>query len=231
MSQLLYPVYPNSWPFVMESRVVEKANPEEVDDYWAQGWRHFGSDFFRSSLMVEEMCIKRQISLRIELESFKASKSQRRTLRKNEDLNIEFGPANPGVLEHELFDLHKDRFERNVPHSLEEFLGDRPDGKPCSCMQLSVRCAGRLIAVSFLALGKKSCSSVYAVFDPEESRRRLGILTMLYEIEYARSKGLEYYYSGYATVESSCYDYKKHFGSLMFFDWSDEWRPIDGMAL
>ena len=193
----------------MESRTVESMSPEEADAYWADGWRHFGSDFFRSSLMVEEMAIKRQISLRLDLSSFKVSKSQRRTLRKNEDLTFEFAPARPSELEEELFDLHKERFERNVPHSLQEFLGDRPDGKPCACEQLSVRSNGRLIAVSFLALGKSACSSVYAVFDPTESRRRLGILTMLLEIEYARQRGMEHYYSGYATMEESCYDYKK----------------------
>lgn len=231
MTQLLYSVYPNSWPFIMESRTLESISPEEADQYWAEGWRHFGSDFFRSSLMVEEIAIKRQISLRLDVAAFKRSKSQRRTLRKNEDLTFEFAPARPGDLEAALFDQHKDRFERNVPHCLEEFLGDRPDGTPCACQQLSVWKDGQLVAVSFLAIGKMACSSVYAVFDPTESRRRLGILTMLLEIEYAEQCGLAHYYSGYATVEESCYDYKKQFDSLSYFDWSGEWRPIDELAL
>ena len=63
MTQLLYPVYPNSWPFVMESRVVESVSPEEVDGYWADGWRHFGSDFFRSSLMEEEVGMEQQCNI------------------------------------------------------------------------------------------------------------------------------------------------------------------------
>ncbi|MDA0767685.1 MAG: GNAT family N-acetyltransferase [Verrucomicrobia bacterium] len=231
MSQLLYPVYPNSWPFVMEGRTVEAMTPGEADKYWAEGWRHFGSDLFRSSLMVEEMCIKRQVSLRLDVGTFTPSKSQRRTLRKNGDLEFEFGPARPGEDELALFGVHKERFERNVPHSLAEFLGDRPDGKPCACLQLSVRREGRLIAASFLALGGNSCSSVYAVFDPAESKRRLGIYTMLLEIEHARSLGMESYYSGYATVETSCYDYKKQFEGLSYFDWAGEWRPMEEMAL
>jgi len=231
MSQLLYPVYPNSWPFVMESRTVEAMAPGEADKYWAEGWRHFGSDLFRSSLMVEEMCIKRQVSLRLDVRTFTPSKSQRRTVRKNEDLEFDFGPACPGEEELALFGVHKERFERNVPHSLAEFLGDCPDGKPCACLQLSVRREGRLIAASFLALGGNSCSSVYAVFDPAESKRRLGIYTMLLEIEHARSLGMERYYSGYATVETSCYDYKKQFEGLSYFDWAGEWRPMEEMAL
>ena len=79
--------------------------------------------------------------------------------------------------------------------------------------------------------GGGSCSSVYAVFDPAESKRRLGIYTMLLEIEHARSLGMEHFYSGYATVESSCYDYKKQFEGLSYFDWAGEWRPMEEMAL
>lgn len=231
MTQLLYPVYPNSWPFVMENRTLEQLKPDEVDAYWADGWRHFGSDFFRSSLMVEEMAIKRQVALRLAVEEFQPSKSQRRTMRRNEDLEFSFGPATPGPAEVELFEKHKQRFETNVPSSLTEFLGSRPDGVPCACSQLSVRSEGRLIATSFLALGRTSCSSVYAVFDPAESRRRLGIQTMLTEIAYARELGLKHYYSGYATVEASCYDYKKQFAGLSYFDWQGEWRSIEELSL
>lgn len=232
MTQLLYPVYPNSWPFVMENRTVASVTPAEADDYWASGWRHFGADFFRSSLMVEDMAIKRQVALRIELRDFALRKGQRRTLRRNEDLDFSFGPADPGPEEAALFEGHKGRFDRNVPESLEEFLGEKPDGVPCACSQLSVRSGGRLVAASFLALGRTSCSGVYAIFDPAETRRRLGIQTMLLEIEHARSLGMNHYYSGYATVEPSCYDYKKQFEGLSYFDWQDGvWRILDELVL
>lgn len=230
MSQLLYPDYPNSWPFVMESRTLESVLPSEVDQLWAEGWRYFGADFFRSSLLVEEVSIKRQVALRLELDCFQASKSQRRTLRRNRDLQCEFQPAHPGEVEGDLFIRHKERFKHNVPTALEEFLGDQPDGKPCEAIQLSVRLKGRLVAASFLGIGAQACSSVYAVFDPDVSRRRLGIYTMLMEIEYARQRGLKHYYSGYATIEPSCYDYKKQFSGLSYFDWSSGWRPVDEMG-
>ena len=116
---------------------------------------------------------------------------------------------------------------RNVPERLEDFLGDQPHGRPCECLQLSVREGDRLVAASFLAVGRRACSSVYAVFDPECSSRRLGIFTMLAELEFAKAQGYEYYYSGYATVEPSCYDYKKQFAELEYYDWEGHWRSID----
>ena len=129
-----------------------------------------------------------------------------------------------------MFERHKSRFVRNVPERLEEFLGDCPDRRPGPTLQLSVRHEGRLLAASYLSLGAQSCSSVYAIFDPDESRRRLGIFTMLVELEYARRRGLNYYYSGYATLESSCYDYKREFSALSFYDWGTGWRLGEEMS-
>jgi arginine-tRNA-protein transferase len=216
-----------SWPLIHESRFRSTVSPEEMDSLWAAGWRHFGPNFFRSSLMVDETDLKRQIALRIDLRRFALSKSQRRTIRRNEDLEWSLEPAAPGEGERELFQIHKKRFVQNVPDRLEDFLGERPDGQPCRCLQLSVREGDRLVAASFLALGRQACSSIYAVFDPCQSRRRLGIYTMLVELQHAMEAGYDFYYSGYATVEPSCYDYKRHFAGLEFYDWQGRWRPLE----
>jgi arginine-tRNA-protein transferase len=198
-----------------------------MDELWAVGWRHFGADFFRASLMADEMCLKRQIALRVDLRKFARSRSQRRTMRRNQDLVLGFTSAEPGEVEGGLFEVHKTRFVRNVPDSLDDFLGDRPNGKPCECLQLSAWSGDRLVAASFLALGRRACSSVYAVFDPDCGNRRLGIFTMLCEMQYAAERGYEYFYSGYATVEPSCYDYKRQFAALEYYDWQGRWNPIE----
>lgn len=230
LSQNIYGVYPQHWPFIAETRQLTSVEPEELDELWARGWRHFGTQFFRSSLMADEMTLKRQVALRVELDDFHPSKSQRRTLRRNADLAHEFGICRPGWEEEDLFHRHKARFKRNVPDDLGEFLGASPDMRPNPGVQLSVRLDGCLVAASFLNVGELACSSVYAVFDPVQSHRRLGIYTMLLELEYAREQGLEYYYSGYATIEPSCYDYKKEFAGLAFYDWTGGWRRGEEMA-
>ncbi len=227
MSQHLYSIYPGSWPLVAESRIVPFVQPEVMDELWAVGWRHFGLEFFRASLMADEMSLKRQIALRIDLGRFEMSKSQRRTFRRNEHLDLKIASASPGVEERKLFDAHKTRFARNIPECLKDFLGDQPAGKPCECLQFSVRDGPRLVAASFMAVGRQACSSIYAVFDPECSDRRLGIYTMLAELQYAKAQGHLHYYSGYATVEASCYDYKKKFSALEYYDWDGSWAPIE----
>ena len=205
-----------------EARSVSRSR---MDELWSQGWRHFGERFFRYSAMWHGDQWKRVINLRVPLDSWSPSRGQRRILRRNEDLKVKVEPANPGEKESALFHRHKVRFVDNVPQELSEFLGDKPNGVPTSCLQISVRMAGKLVAASFLDLGEKACSSIYAVFEPELSERRLGRFTLVQEMLLAKEMGLDYYYLGYATLEPSPYDYKKEVSPLWVWDWS-EWRPI-----
>lgn len=214
------------WPVVFERD--ECAELVDFDSLWARGWRHFGSRFFRSSLMLREDKILRVRCARVDLERFSLSKSQRRTLRKNGDLRVEItAPPKPDDREESLFLKHKERFVDNVPQSLTEFLGPEGDAAPCPCAQISVYLDETLIAASFLGVGAASCSAIYAVFDPAHERRRLGIYTALREIELARKLGLRHYYLGYVTVEPSCYDYKEQFSGLEHYDWEDGWVPTE----
>ena len=223
MSQQIYHLLSGAWPLVAENRILSGVTPEGMDELWSAGWRHFGSDFFRASLMSDGVCLKRQIPLRIRVASFRQSRSQRRTGRKNADLKTVFGEANPGSSEQNLFNLHKIRFGENVPESLSDFLGAAPNEYPCSYQQLSVYLGPQLIAVSFMALGHRASSSIYAAFNPEFSCRRLGVYTMLAELEFAKAHNMTFHYIGYGTIEPSCYDYKKQFRPFEYYDWKGQW--------
>ena len=97
---------------------------------------------------------------------------------------------------------------------------------PCRNVEICVRLGGRLAAASFLDVGESATSAVYAMFDPEESKRSLGIFTMLVAIRYSRSLGYRHYYPGYACREPSIYDYKKNFSGIEGLDWRDGWGPL-----
>jgi len=213
------------WPHVNEMGTAEAVPRQRMDELWAQGWRHFGPRFFRYSLMWQEEQWKRVVNLRVPLNHWKPSKSQRRTLRRNEDLEVHIGGADPDPDALELFQSHKKRFRDNVPDHLSDFLGDEPNGCPGPCLQLEVKRDNVLLAVSYLDIGESACSSIYGIFNPEESSRRLGIFTMLQEMLYAKEAGMEFYYLGYACVENSPYDYKKEVRPLEIWDWS-RWQDF-----
>jgi arginine-tRNA-protein transferase len=204
--------------------------PEVLDALWSFGWRHFGCRFFQYSRAEMSGKPVRVLPLRVDLSRWTPSRSQSRILRGNRDLEVSFHRPQPTEEQLDLFARHTSRFRENVPETLEAFVGPDPGrwrdpgAYPCDCVQVEVRDGQRLVAVSYLDLGRMAASSVYAFFDPEESRRSLGWMTFLAEIEHARARGCRYLYPGYAYLEPSAYDYKKRLGALEAYDWS-HWQP------
>ncbi len=201
--------------------------PEMMDRLWAAGWRHFGTRFFRYG---SDFAGGRPVTitpLRLDLEKFAPTKSQRRVLRRNADTRCEFAPARISGEARMLFQMHKVRFRDNVPDDLTDFLSGEPAAVPCECLECRVWVGDHLAAISFLDIGAAAVSSVYGVFDPAHSPRSLGIHTMLQEIGHSRSLGCRFYYPGYATLEPGPYDYKKRFQGLEYLDWGlGEWLPL-----
>ena len=150
-------------------------------------------------------------------------------LRKNDDLEIRVRTAELLEDRRQLFDVHKQRFADNVPNSLEDFLGPAPHAGPCQTLELGAFLGDRLLAASYLDVGATGVSSIYAFFDPDESRRSLGTATMIWEILLARRTGRHWHYPGYAYFEPSGYDYKKRFGPMEHFDWN-VWQPFSHPA-
>ena len=211
---------------IEESFTHATAPPEMMDSLWAAGWRHFGAQFFRYSLHWVEGELRVVQPLRVDLTRFQPSHGQRRVLRRNTDLEVNFAPPKLDGSRRALFAKHSGRFRENVPPSLEAFLGPTPEVGPTHMVELVVHWEGRLIATSYLDLGREGASSVYAVYDPACGRRSLGIATMLWEMDYARQHGRRYYYPGYAYREPTGMDYKKQFSGCEWYDWKGAWRPL-----
>jgi arginyl-tRNA--protein-N-Asp/Glu arginylyltransferase len=219
-------------PLIWDEFHAAQVPPAAMDALWAHGWRHFGTQFFRYSLMEHEGTLQTVVPSRVELAHLVLSKSQRRVLRKNGDVALHVEPAELSDEARAMFQRHKTRFTQNVPEELSDFLSDNPSDVPCECLQLRCVLEGKCIAISFLDAGSDSVSSVYAVFEPEFASRSLGIFTMLQEMMWARSQGKKYAYPGYATLGRSHYDYKKQFSALQGYDWAGQrWMPWRELAL
>ncbi len=212
--------------FINEEFSAAAVPAERLDWLLAGGWRHFGTYFFRYSLALYHDEIRRVMPLRIRLANFQPSKSQRRILRKNEDLTVEIRPTAITPESEALFHRHKERFEHGVPASIYDFLSSEPASVPNEGREIAVYLNDKLIAVSYFDVGEKMTSGIYAIFDPDEARRGLGIFTMLKEIEFASDSGCEFYYQGYAYEGESFYDYKKRFSGIEVFDWENSWTRL-----
>ena len=202
----------------------ESITPQQLDLLLADGWRHFGTHFFRYNFGVHEFEIRAVIPLRIRLPDFQFSKSQRRVMRKNADLKLTIRTVHITPEKELLFDRHKMRFKFGIPDTIYDFISV---DSPCETLEIDASLNGRVLAASFLDVGRDSVSSVYAMFEPEEPSRSLGIFTLLKEIEFAREKGKKYFYLGYCYEGQSFYDYKKRFAATEMYDWQGNWKRFE----
>jgi arginine-tRNA-protein transferase len=202
-----------------------EASPARMDQLWAEGWRHFGVLFFRYRFAVHGDRTFSVLPLRIDLARFSLTTSQRRVLAKNSTVRTVIRPAIVDATREKLFAKHVLRFKENIPSSLYNFMSPLPGSVPCRNMELCIYLGEKLIGVTYLDIGQTATSAVYAMFDPAESKRSLGILMMLRSIHFSRERGYRYYYPGYAYREPSAYDYKKRFSGLEYLDWKAGWTP------
>ena len=212
------------WTYMEKFSVSDK----ELDELLADGWRHFGSFFFRDRMSWNNGRLSPIIPLRINLHKFVISKSQKKILRKNAGVKVVFRDAFIDVEKENLFHKHCVRFKNNIPNSIYDFLSTTPATVPGHTMECCLYDEdNQLYAVSFLDIGESSTSSVYAMFDPHYSDRSPGLHTLLEEINFSIQSKKKYLYTGYAFQENSHYDYKKKFSGTEFYDWKNTWANLE----
>lgn len=204
----------------------QQVSPEDIDTFWADAWRNFGTYFFRNQFDYLEATQEwvKIVPLRINLSKFSFKKHQRKLLRQQANTIVKYQPIVIDDLRKEMFEKHIQRFTHNRPTNLTDFLGENPGLEPC----LALECAlydenEQLYAASYFGVGKASISSIYATFDTDYQERSPGLHTLLAEIQFAQKEGKSFVYLGYAHDVPSHYDYKKNFNGLEFYDWNGNW--------
>lgn len=217
-----------------ESVEMQPLHPAIFDDYLEEGWRLLGHSIVRHNFSVCRGKMCRTIPLRIRLEGFQFSKSQRKMLRKVSKMNIRYGPIKLTQAKSQLFILHaSNRFEERRPESITSFLNLNSHREPVTGMEFFISGPGGIPqACSFIHIGEESVSGTYCFYNPVESGHSFGSYTMLLEIEKAINLGKKYYYHGYVYDVPSQFDYKMNFYNLEAMDWkTGEWLSRERLPL
>ena len=167
-------------------------------------------------------------SVRLRLSDFKASRNQRRILRRNQDLRLSV--AKPMQAEAGCYAL----FERYIntrhadgdmyPASREQFADFLLIDFGTSRFLLAHR-DGELVACMVFDLLLDGVSSVYCFYDPEEEKRSLGTFMILCLNQLAQGLSLPYNYLGYYVEGSRKMDYKANFSPLEAWN-GHYWQPL-----
>lgn len=141
-------------------------------------------------------------SLKIDVENYIFSKSERRILRKNAHLST--------IIRHPtLTREHLSLFDRYHQYKHHTRAWDAPKSDPKNYYASFVHGHGnfgfevlyfdqdKLIAVDLIDILNEGISSLYCYYDPEYNAQSLGRYTLLQQIEFAKRLNLKWIYLGY----------------------------------
>lgn len=198
-----------------------------------RGFRRNGDVFYA---MVCDDC-RLCVPIRVPVATFAPSKSQRRALRKNEDVTVQVGPP---AFTPEKFALYRrylagqhGRSEADDDGSDSANGSEREDefrasmyGAVVDTVEVTYTLGDRLLATSLLDVCSRSVSAVYHFYDPDEGARSLGVFSVLMEIEYTRQLGVPHYYLGYWIEGAKTMQYKANYRPHELLR-AGRWQPAE----
>jgi arginine-tRNA-protein transferase len=198
---------------------------ETYHDLMDLGFRRSGNIFYRPRCQGCRLCVP----MRIHVDDFRPSKSQRRVQRMNSDVKLltalpHLTAEKLAIYQRYLAHQHPGSPQNEDEQSLREFLYQ----DVVDTLEVTYSIGRRVIGVSILDVCSRSVSSVYHYFDPDERHRSLGTFSLLAEIQLTRQWGVPYYYLGYWVEGSATMDYKSRFRphELMI---DGQWRKVENL--
>jgi arginine-tRNA-protein transferase len=187
-------------------------DPAEYADLLARGYRRFGWQVFRPACPNCTQCRSTRIPVRI----FQPSASERRVLRRNAHIRAELHPlfVSPEHIAlyndwHQFMHLHRGwPIERITQDSYRrQFLSGAAH---CGRQWLYFN-QERLVGVALMDQVPGAISLVYFFYDSAWRADSPGTFSILNQLLYAKSSGLDYAYLGYWIEECQSMRYKGRF--------------------
>ncbi|TWT05777.1 arginyltransferase [Reyranella sp. CPCC 100927] len=168
------------------------------------------------------------VPVRIPVDTFTPSRSQRRTWRSNQAVS---GAVVPPMATSEQFALFS-RYvaARHGDGDMAEMDFDdyraMIEESPVDTHLVELREDGRLVAACLTDWLGNGISAVYSFFDTRLRRRALGVQIVMWLVEEARRRGLPYVYLGYWISGATKMDYKARYRPLEALGTAG-WEPFD----
>ena len=186
-----------------------KLTPAAFDESLAGGDRRVGQMLYRTQCPNCQACEP----IRIPVQDFARSKSQRKKWRKGAEVVVEVGSP---LFTHEKLSMYnRHKRERSLSQNDRIMSQDGYEGwfiRTCTdTKEFRYYYRQKLVGISILDVGDRDISSVYFFFDPDYSHLSLGTYSALYEIEWMRQHNMRYYYLGLYVESCSHLNYKAQY--------------------
>ena len=212
----------------MYYKYVEKAPKTFASAVIERGWRRFGKYYFHPICQGCDACK----SLRIDVERFKPSKSQRKAANRNKETRIIV--QKPSITQAHL-DLYNkyhrwkhDKDDWNYRSiSRREYIENFVEGAHEYGKEVLYIRDDKLIGVDLIDILNDGISAIYFYYDPDYARLSLGTYSLLYQIKLARILQLRWIYLGYWVEGCKAFAYKPKFKPQQILD---GFPPLDTPA-
>lgn len=212
---------------VASSLVVDpdlEVDRERLSFFTTHGFRRSGDIIYRPHCPDCRECV----SVRVPADRFRPNRSQRRVARRNADLRVVQVPAEFRDQHFALYlsyqrSRHPDSDMCDVdPDKYHQFL---ISGRYQSLF-FEMHAGDDLLAVAVADELNDGLSAVYTFFSPAAAARSLGTYAVLWQIEQARQRGLDWVYLGYWIRGCRKMSYKTAFQPLEGFI-EGSWVPLE----
>jgi len=188
--------------------------PEHYGAFVQQGFRRSGDLVYRPHCKNCSACV----AVRVPVREFSPSRSQKRVLKKNTDVDV---IATPPRFDSAHFELYRRYQASRHPGSgmndtdPQKYLGFLVSRQVASSFY-EFRVGPQLLGVAVVDRLPDGMSAVYTFFDPDFPDRGLGSFAILWQIAEVSRQGLEYLYLGYWIAESPKMAYKAKYQPLEY---------------
>ncbi len=187
------------------------------------GFRRSGNQAYRPFCPNCQQCVP----VRINIKQFKANRSQKRCLKRNEHITLETKPA-------EFNPEHFELYQRYIASRHTGGGMDNPTEKSYNNFLLShwsdtsfleFRDNKKLVAVAVTDHVHNGLSSFYTFFDPTYEKQSLGTFAILQQLNIAQAQQLSWLYLGYWIEECKKMSYKSQFSAVQGYI-NQQWQPL-----
>jgi arginine-tRNA-protein transferase len=196
----------------MHYKYVDNASKTFATAVIARGWRRFGKYYFHPICNGCNECK----SIRINVQDYTFSKSQRKVIRKNEETQIIVQAPSLTSTHIDLYNKyhaykHKNDGWTHINISQREYHENFVDGANDFGKEVLYVEDVKLVGGDLIDILYDGISSIYFYYDPDYANLSLGTYSLLYQIKLAKILELPWIYLGYWVEGCKAFAYKPRF--------------------